>query len=147
MKRQSKNLIPASHSASVVSQSTKVGLIGGDTIKGTMELDTFTKAYLEAIAFTECHSDNPELQGKEFSPELIAQAQKDCAKFQAENDLTDYPTDRAAHDFWFTRNHHGCGFWEVDFGTLEQCTKLTVSAHQFGERYIYAGDDGMIHMD
>ena len=110
-----------------------------------MKLDTFTQAYLDAVVFTECTPDNPEMEKAEFSREFIARAEKDCAKFQAEQDLADYPTDRAGHDFWFTRNGHGCGFWENDYGTEDQCEKLTAASKAFGTCEPYAGDDGLIY--
>jgi len=114
-----------------------------------MKLDTFTKAYIEAIIFTECHCDNPELDGKtfeDFSDDAKQKIIADCEKFQSENDLTDYPSKNAGHDFWLTRNHHGCGFWENDFGNEEQCKKLTESAHKFGEQYVYCGDNGKVYL-
>lgn len=111
----------------------------------TGSLDTFTRAYIEAVEFTECHGDNPEMENAEFSKEFLDQAQKDCTKFQAENDLTDYPTENAGHDFWLTRCGHGCGFWEVDFGTESQCEKLTSASKHFGNVDIYVGDDGLIY--
>jgi hypothetical protein len=110
-----------------------------------MKYDAFTTAYIEAMDFTDCHCDNPELQGKEFSPELLANAARDCLRFQTENDLTGYPDRNAGHDFWLTRNGHGCGFWENDFGTEEQCAKLTAASKAFGPCELYAGDDGMIY--
>jgi hypothetical protein len=50
------------------------------------------------------------------------------------------------HDFWLTRNGHGCGFWEdgnypQDIGVI-----LTDSAHSFGERNPYVGDDGQLYL-
>jgi len=113
-----------------------------------MKLDLFTRGYLDAIIFTECHCDNPELEHKsssDFSEELKAKIQSDCEKFQAENDLADYPLLNAGHDFWLTRNGHGAGFWENDFGTEEQCKNLTQSAHNFGNCDIYLGDDRKIY--
>lgn len=96
-----------------------------------MKLDTFTRAYLEAVDFTE----KPDGKSITISKAAIKQAVADCAKFQAENDLADYPVERAGHDFWFTRNGHGVGFWEEDFSTPEVCAKLDKAASDFGEVY------------
>lgn len=71
----------------------------------------------------------------------------DCDKFQKENDLTGYPIEHAGHDFWLTRNGHGVGFWENDYGTEKQCEALTKASEQFGECYLYLGDDGKIYLE
>lgn len=49
----------------------------------------------------------------------------------------------AGHDFWLTRNGHGCGFWDGDWpkGIAEGLDKL---AHDFGAFDVYVGDDGLI---
>ena len=82
----------------------------------------------------------------DIAPETLQRMIDDCAKFQAENDLTGYPLKNAGHDFWLTRNGHGCGFWENDFGTEEQCDKLTKASKAFGEFNLYPGDDGKLYV-
>lgn len=47
--------------------------------------------------------------------------------------------------FWLTRNGHGAGFWENDYGTEEQCDKLTEACKAFGEFNLYPGDDGRLY--
>lgn len=47
------------------------------------------------------------------------------------------------HDFWLTRNRHGAGFWDRDIGKAGQL--LTDACAEFGEVYLYVGDDGKIH--
>jgi hypothetical protein len=69
----------------------------------------------------------------------------DCAKFQAEQDLTGYSSRQAGHNFWFTRAGHGVGFWENDFGTEEQNDELTEVCKQLGEFNLYPGDDGRLY--
>ena len=108
--------------------------------------DTFTRAYFEAMEFTDCHSDNPELDNADgFSAELIEQSERDCAKFQAENagDLSGIGSEQAGHDFWLTRNGHGAGFWDRGLGALGE--RLTAAAHAFGQVDLYTGDDNMIY--
>jgi len=77
----------------------------------------------------------------------------DCAKFQADNAEilagVDIPAardleNRAGHDFWLTRNHHGAGFWDGDYQEPE-ATILTNASHAFGEFNLYIGDDGKVH--
>lgn len=81
----------------------------------------------------------------DLAPETLQRMLDDCAKFERENDPADYPTENAGHDFWLTRNRHGAGFWENDFGTEEQCEKLTEAAHAFGEFNLFVGEDGLIY--
>jgi hypothetical protein len=52
--------------------------------------------------------------------------------------------ERAGHDFWLTRNHHGAGFWDGDWSEPE-ATELTRISHEMGEVDLYVGDDGRIH--
>jgi len=49
------------------------------------------------------------------------------------------------HDFWLTRNSHGCGFWDGDYEE-PYATLLTDSANSFGEREPYIGDDGQVYL-
>lgn len=51
------------------------------------------------------------------------------------------PEEQAGHDFWLTRNGHGCGFWEDEWGTKAIRDQLTNSAKRFGERYLFVNDD------
>ena len=90
----------------------------------------------------------------DFAPATLAQFVADCAKFQADNSellaRVEYPrndsTDlaHAGHDFWLTRNHHGCGFWDGDLPD-EIGKPLTAAAHAFGECDLYPGDDGQLY--
>lgn len=95
----------------------------------------------------------------DIAPEAMEKIIVDCAKFQSENAelLIDAiaagvkcgpdfdETERAGHDFWLTRNGHGCGFWDGDwqepFGD-----KLTEAAKSFGECSLYVGDDGKLYL-
>jgi hypothetical protein len=45
-----------------------------------------------------------------------------------------------AHNFWLTRNRHGAGFWDGDYGNIGDA--LTEVAHSFGERYILVNEEG-----
>jgi hypothetical protein len=113
------------------------------------KLDRFTEAYLEAAEFsglpTDDHGEEEPNEG--FSPELIAQAVADCAAFQEAHwdDVSAYGVEQAGHDFWFTRNRHGVGFWENDHGTPEICGRLDKAARAAGEIEILAGDDGLLY--
>lgn len=106
-------------------------------------MDAFTRGYLSAALFTE--DPNPG-QG-EYQPDFtrlpadfVAQAEADCKRFQinAESflaDLSSEEEERAGRDFWYTRNGHGCGFWDGDWPEPD-ATHLTGLAKRLGETYL-----------
>lgn len=110
------------------------------------ELDPFVRAYLHALAFTEDphppQGEYPEPDyRREFGRDLIARAVRECAEFETrarailaelgiDPDTMDW--DHAARDFWYTRNGHGCGFWDGDWDE-PLATRLTDLAHGYGE--------------
>ena len=114
-------------------------------MKTRNEYDPFLQGYLDAALFTT--DENPpsgvdyvssgradEMYGK--LPEwFIEQAKKDCAKFIVENcELLTKAGDPSQNgaDFWFTRNHHGVGFWDRGYAD-EIADPLTEACHKFGE--------------
>ncbi len=134
-------------------------------------MDQFTRAYLECALFAE--TDNSDDSGGEpldrnfdvedFAPESIERAMQECAKFQEDNleyilktpdwkGSDSYRCDGykglecAAHDFWFTRNGHGVGFWDREYYTQEEKDKLTKACKEFGECWVYVGDDGLLYI-
>ena len=95
----------------------------------------------------------------DLAPETLAQMIADCDQFQAQHgDLIRAAIDtgevvcgpdfdaceRAAHDFWLTRNGHGAGFWDGDWPE-PMSDRLDEAAKAFGEFDLYMGDDGKIH--
>lgn len=84
--------------------------------------------------------------------EILATAQQECAAFvEANRALLDAATleqDRDdshhGHDFWLTRNGHGCGFWDRGY-TPAVSDALTRAAHAEGNADWYLGDDGFIY--
>jgi hypothetical protein len=52
--------------------------------------------------------------------------------------------EQLAHDYILTRNHHGCGFWDGDWGK-EMGDLLTELAQRKPEIEAYVGDDGLIY--
>jgi hypothetical protein len=117
-----------------------------------MKLDTFTRAYIEAALWSS--TDNSDEQGgkpldanyseSDISEATLEKMKADCARFQAEQDISGYGDSQAGHDFWLTRNGHGCGFWEEDHGTPEQCALLDAASKAFGAFDLYIGGDGQI---
>ncbi len=96
----------------------------------------------------------------DLAPEALACIIADCKAFQEqfpelldlayslEADGLAYTDERAGHDFWLTRNGHGCGFWSRTFkGERSEGVgdALTDCAEGFGETGAYLGDDGRIY--
>jgi hypothetical protein len=111
------------------------------------ELQQMADAYIEAALFT---ADEELITPKsgEFDQTLhlsrVTKAMKATAlrvstAFYDANakDLESYPADSAGHDLWYTRNGHGCGFWEADHCTDEEGKRLSDAAHKLGESYLY----------
>lgn len=48
------------------------------------------------------------------------------------------------HDYILTRNHHGAGFWDGDWGK-EMGNTLTELAQRKPEIEAYVGDDGLVY--
>lgn len=111
-------------------------------------MDSFLSQYIQTALwssgddngnFDHCDCDN-------LAPETLAKFTENCQKFREQaGDLLNEHEDEtdAAHDFWLTQNHHGCGFWDGDWP--KNGTKLTKIAHSFRECDLYVGDDGLIY--
>jgi len=127
------------------------------------KLDDFTLAYLECILWAENDESTPaggepldrNYNFDDFAPEAVERATADCRRFQAENAadlaLYDHPHWTAAelggHDFWLTRNGHGCGFWDCNDCLPEAAgERLTEAAKKMGECYVTVGDNENIYL-
>lgn len=117
-------------------------------------LDAFTQGYIEAAFWTECNSDNPELEMATFadlSQSAFVAMVADCVDFEESNAeaLALYYAQRnevsAGHDFWLTRNGHGAGFWDRGMGEVGD--QLTAACRGYGECNLYMGDDEQVHCD
>jgi hypothetical protein len=100
---------------------------------------------------------------KDIATQTLEKMKADCKdfydKYSEMYHNAGWSDDRAAHDFWLTRNRHGAGFWsreqdELDpelYGNMsyEQFEDikdaLTKAAHSYGEFNLYLGDDGLIY--
>lgn len=125
------------------------------------ELDTFTRSYVGTALWSS--NDNSTDQGGEpldsthdgtdIDSNTLAQMAKDCDEFRAlaSQDLerayaqrkVPYSDERAGHDFWLNRNHHGAGFWDRGLGRTGD--RLSDAAHSFGGADLYVGDDDLIY--
>lgn len=113
------------------------------------------QAYLVAALWTSNDEENE--QGgnpldenytiADIAPDSIQQAIEDCSKFFLENmDDLNCNLEQVGHDFWLTRNHHGAGFWDGDWGK-ERGDRLTKSSHSYKELSPMVGDDNLIHFE
>ena len=133
-------------------------------------LDSFTQGYVTALFFTENapgvtteewqaaedHAEGtiPEdVAFADLDPDALAKILADCAKFQDSRAWVDTleghqgaDEEHAGRDFWYTRNGHGCGFWDGDWPE-PYATQLTDVAKAFGEVSVYLGDDGKVYLD
>jgi hypothetical protein len=114
-----------------------------------MTLDQFTRAYIEAALWSSTDDDDVSLDKNyclhNLAPSTLERMQADCAAFQEKYaDLIWPDLSRAGHDFWLTRNGHGAGFWDGDW-PADVGRIMTAGSKQFGEVWLYAGDDGQIY--
>lgn len=99
-----------------------------------MEHSEFTRAYLEAMDFTELGEEGQPPVGARLSPYSLACALNDCSAFERAFPEVENKT-QAGHDFWLTRQGHGTGFWDRDddvYG-VEMREMLTRAAKACGE--------------
>lgn len=129
-------------------------------------LDAFAQGYVQAMFFTECTPDNPDLATgtvAELSQKSRQKIVADCRKFKAINTRlltrlekirTESRLESEEHgepvlewasrdsesdgmDFWYGRNGHGVGFWDRGYpGDVGD--KLAAAAKTFGGVYVSA---------
>lgn len=123
-----------------------------------MELDAFTKAYVETALWVSQDVNGGPLEDKygvaDIAPESLQAIVDDCKAFQEDNAtlLTNRhlikicsPLLQGGHDFFLTRNGHGAGFWDGDW--KDDAGKiLTRSSKLYGSQDLYLGDDGKLHV-
>jgi hypothetical protein len=121
-----------------------------------LALDEFTQGYIEAVFFTDTGTGDDAENGlqdatfADLAPESLADIIADCAKFQDDAKIvtlieSECGTEHAGRDFWYTRQGHGCGFWDGDWSDMASDI-LTPRSKEFGERNVYRGDDGLIYL-
>lgn len=118
-------------------------------------MDEFTEAYIESAIWASVDDKGDPLDQTydqtDLSLETRAKMQEDCKDFQERfaeilseaYQNADFSPDKAAHDFFLTRNWHGAGFWDRGLGSIGD--KLTEAAHSFGTFDLYVGDDHRIY--
>jgi hypothetical protein len=115
----------------------------------------FLDGYLEAALWSS--TDESDESGGEpldknysisdVSDDLMRQAIADCNSFVTKNekllDQVGHDDSQHGHDFWLTRNGHGAGFWDRNYG--KPGDDLSEAAKSFGNFNLYVGDDGKIY--
>lgn len=119
------------------------------------ELERFTGAYIQAMQFSEFGHDGDIPEDAELSDNAMLDIEADCRSFWRRfgcyvvTDVCraafDDPVSKAGHDFYFTRNGHGVGFWETEWPESYRDI-LTKAAHGYGETTAYVGDDNLVYI-
>lgn len=123
----------------------------GIPVEVAYDLDTFVAAYLEVarLSLDSGNSGDYYFRWKDFTKAAKAVALKDCKKFLEANQplfgAASYA--QAASDFWLTRNHEGCGFWDRPELYGENSTRLTEAAQAFCEQHAYVSSRKKIGLE
>ena len=100
--------------------------------------------YCEAIEFTDSYELSDDYIG--FSPEFVTEQKAELAEFLDNPEVEDavyiHGIRGVVHDFWYTRNGHGTGFWDDNY---EEADTLMKIADSFGEVSTYEGDDHLLY--
>ena len=143
--------------------------IGGcdqDDVDGRTGFDEFFVGYLTAALWSseggedgDCHfSDLLDFDGREviglnsteedWVPEAYKKLKDEARRFFTENreDLSKREWSKGGHDFWLTRNGHGCGYWETPDWPETEGKRLTEAAKHYGEISIYRTNDGKVDL-
>ena len=105
-----------------------------NTLKPTPNELEFFNAYCEAINFTDTDDIGQPDSGTELHPYFYRESLIDCLAFYSHvRYMIGDRLKKAGHDFWFTRNGHGVGFWEDGRGWSDyEQIKFTKVAESFG---------------
>jgi|SRR5215469_7442607 len=120
-------------------------------------MQDFFSAYVEAALWSTTDDNDVPLDSNyvpsDIAKETFERMRADCERFQKENEESLQPEfcdsrygldAQAGHDFWLTREGHGCGFWDGDWKE-PAAEKLTEASRKFGSFDLYVGDDGLIY--
>lgn len=124
----------------------------------TLATEKFLDAYVRAALWSSVDDDGDALDEnydvRDIAPETLHQMKADVLDFSrkffdiiAVHPRSGYASMRdmaqAGHDFWLTRNGHGAGFQDGDWGVAGD--SLAEAAHAYGTFDLYVGDDGFIY--
>lgn len=120
------------------------------------EAPAFVRGYIEAMFFTDCTSDNPELEHmtvNDLSELAWSEILRDCKDFQEfASELLelayerDYSEEQAGRDYWLTRNGHGAGFWDRKELTADNLGKHLSEICRHNEVSLYVSNAGKLEL-
>ena len=116
-------------------------------VKAKHAPESMVNHYLVTALWSSSDDNDDPMDGKysvkDFTAAARQQAAKDCDAFVLACEeaglgdaLFQNGHDGAGHDFWLTRNGHGAGFWDGDYG--QDGDALTEIAKRFHEVHLYA---------
>lgn len=130
------------------------------------DFDDMVQGYAECALWSSNDESTPEggepfdanYSVSDITPETMAGFRQDCIAFVEHNALTFAKAlheagaldwSRIGHDFWLSRNGHGCGFGDrgSEYGARENGKALDEACGwrtKFGEVHLYLADDGTI---
>lgn len=117
------------------------------SVKAKNAPESMVNHYLVTALWSSSDDNDDPMDGKygvkDFTVAARQQAAKDCDAFVLACEeaglggaLFQNGYDEAGHDFWLTRNGHGAGFWDGDYG--DDGDALTEIAKRFREVNLYA---------
>jgi len=121
-------------------------------IQTEYDVDSFYKKYI-ITALWSSTDDNENPLDDNYTDENIdlgtlKKMLDDCYNFIFQADkiegFKNLDIETCGHDFWLTRNRHGCGFWDGDYEE-KIGEKLTELSKKFNECDLYVGDDQKIY--
>jgi len=118
-----------------------------ERLEASVAPESMVNHYLVTALWSSIDNKGNPMDGKydtaDFTVKARSQAVKDCDDFVAacqeaglEDALFQNGHDTAGHDFWLTRNGHGAGFWDGDYG--KEGDALNKIAKRFPEINLYA---------
>lgn len=117
-----------------------------------MSFREFQDTYIDCILWSSLDDDGSPLDRnysrESISEEMMNLIKEETSAFYAHNaelwDSVGMSDDLAGHYFWLTRNRHGSGFWSC--GREEVYVRLMENSHEYGEQYVYVGDDNQLYI-
>lgn len=109
-------------------------------------MDAFLESYIEAALWSSTDPDtekplDDDYCSEDLEPATLEKMRADCERFieLAGWMIAEGDAGKAGHDFWLTRNGHGCGFWDGDWEEHgEALTDVCDKFHNV-DLYIYNG--------
>lgn len=121
-------------------------------IEITKPQQDFIDGFIEAFYFADTGEESQPPTDAELSKPARQRITIDCLAFlyrmqcYLEADTVTADMQQAGHDFYFTRQGHGVGYWETDRGYGPYSDMLDAAAKAFPELDFYLSDDNEIEL-